>query len=143
MLRSVALIGFVGLLAAVLVAGPSVLAADAPKDPPPFVKIMEDNFSGKKNVHKAVKRAVEADSTDWADVEKLAKQYVAATQMVGQHGKTKPEKGSADSWAQLTAQFAAQGKELEGAVAKKDKEKVKATVEKMMETCEACHENHR
>lgn len=142
MLRSVALFGFVGLLAAVLLAGPSVFAADT-KDPPPFVKIMEDNFSGKKNVHKAVKRAVEADSTDWAEVDKLAKQYVAATQMVGQHAKTKPEKGGADSWAKLTGQFAAQGKELDGAVAKKDKEKVKATVEKLMETCEACHENHR
>ena len=43
----------------------------------------------------------------------------------------------------MTTQFAAQTKELEGAIAKKDKEKAKVTIEKLHETCEACHENHR
>ena len=59
------------------------------------------------------------------------------------HAKTKPEKGDDKSWAKLTEQFAAHAKELDDAVAKKDKEKVKGAIEKLHETCEACHENHR
>ncbi|HJZ89430.1 MAG TPA: cytochrome c [Gemmataceae bacterium] len=117
--------------------------ADAPGDPPPFLKIMEDNFSGKKNIHRALKRAVDADPTDWAEVDKLMKQYGDAAGFIGKHAKSKPEKGDEKSWGKLTAQFAAEAKELQTAVAKKDKEAAKNTLAKLNETCEACHENHR
>jgi hypothetical protein len=143
MQRSIALIGFLGLQAGVFVVGPSLIAADEPKDPPPFLKVMEDNFSGKKNVHRAIKKALDADTTDWTDVSNLMKQYSTAAAHVGAHAKTKPEKGDDKSWAKLTADFNATAKELDGAVAKKDKEKAKAVIEKLHETCEACHENHR
>jgi len=143
MLRTVALASFLGVQAGVLLFGPSLLTADEPKDPPPFLKLMEDNFSGKKNVHRAMKKALEADTTDWGDVATLMKQYSTAAQFVGQHAKTKPEKGDDKSWAKLSMEFAAQAKELDGAVAKKDKEKAKGVMEKLHETCEACHENHR
>src|SRR5829696_7675418 len=139
MLRSVALVAFLGVQAGVFLVGPSLLAAD----PPPFLKVMEDNFSGKKNVHKALKRQVDTDSTDWGEVAKLMKQYGTAAGFVGQHAKTKPEKGDDKSWAKLTTQFAGQAKELEAAITAKDKEKAKATLEKLNETCEACHEAHR
>ena len=59
MLRSVALVGFLAVQAGVFTLGPSLLAAE----PPPFLKVMEDNFSGKKNIHRAVKKAVDADAT--------------------------------------------------------------------------------
>src|SRR5262245_10469847 len=140
MLRSVALVAFLGAQAGVFLVGPAVLR---PEDPPPFLKLMEDNFSGKKNVHKAVKRQIDGESPDWGEVDKLMKQYAAAARFVGAHAKTKPEKGDDKSWAKMTAQFAAQAKELEGAIAKKDKETAKATLEKLNETCEACHEAHR
>jgi cytochrome c556 len=104
---------------------------------------MEDNFSGKKNVHKALKKAVDSDATDWVEVDKLMKQYSIAGGFVGMHAKTKPEKGDEKSWSKLTTQFAAQTKELQGAIGKKDKESAKVTIEKLHETCEACHENHR
>lgn len=143
MLRTVALASFLGVQAGVLLFGPSLVSADSPKDPPPFLKVMEDNFSGKKNVHRAMKKALEADSTDWADVGTLMKQYSTAAQFVGQHAKTKPEKGDEKSWAKLSGEFVAQAKELDSAVAKKDKEKAKGVMEKLHETCEACHENHR
>lgn len=139
MFRTVALVGFVALQAGVFFVGPSVLADESS----PFLKVMEDNFSGKKNVHKALKRQIDADSTDWGEVAKLIKQYAAAAQNVGTHSKDKPEKGDDKSWAKLTTQFAAQAKELETAVTAKDKEKAKATLEKLNETCETCHEAHR
>jgi cytochrome c556 len=90
-----------------------------------------------------MKKALEADSTDWGDVATLMKQYSTAAQFVGQHAKTKPEKGDDKSWAKLTTEFAAQAKELDAAVAKKDKEKAKGVMEKLHESCEACHEVHR
>jgi predicted TIM-barrel fold metal-dependent hydrolase len=139
MLRTVALVGFLAVQAGVFLVGPSLFAAD----PPPFLKVMEDNFSGKKNVHKAVKRQIDADATDWGELARLMKQYATAAGYVGAHAKTKPEKGDDKSWAKLTAQFAGQAKELEAAVTAKDKEKAKATLEKLNETCEACHEAHR
>jgi cytochrome c556 len=142
MLRSVALVGFLAALAGVWMVGPSVLAADA-KDPPPVLKLMEDNFAGKKNVHKALKKAVDTDPINWGDVGALVKQYSTAAEAVGAHAKIKPEKGDDKSWAKLTQQFAAQAKELDAAVAKKDKEGIKATMEKLHESCEACHEAHR
>jgi hypothetical protein len=142
MLRTVALAGFLGVQAGVLFFAPSLLAAgDSPDSP--FLKVMEDNFSGKKNVHKAVKKALEADSIDWTDVAKLMKQYGIAAQSVGQHAKSKPEKGDQASWAKLTTEFAAEAKDLDAAIAKKDKDKALGTIEKLHETCEACHENHR
>jgi hypothetical protein len=140
MSRSVALVGFLALQAGVFLVGPALLRAD---DPPPFLKVMEDNFSGKKNVHKAIKKAIDADSTDWGEVDKLMKKYAAAARNVGAHAKDKPEKGDDKSWAKLTVQFAGQAKELEAAVAAKDKEKAKATLEKLNDTCETCHEAHR
>jgi Cytochrome C' len=143
MLRSLALLGFLGAQAGVFLIGPSLVVADTPKDPPPFLKVMEDNFSGKKNVHRNLKKAVEADTTDWGEVATLMKQYSIAAGFVGQHAKTKPEKGDEKSWSKLTVQFAAEAKELDGAVAKKDKDKAIASLEKLHETCEACHENHR
>ena len=143
MLRSAALVGFLATLAGVWLVGPSLLAADEPKDPPPFLKVMEDNFSGKKNVHRALKKAVDADAIDWGEVGNLCKQYATAANHVGAHAKTKPEKGDDKSWAKLTEQFCAQAKELEAAVAKKDKEQIKGAIEKLHDTCEACHENHR
>jgi hypothetical protein len=143
MMRSVALVGFLGVQAGVFVFGPSLLAADEPKDPPPFLKVMEDNFSGKKNVHRLIKRALDSDSTDWADVSTHMKQYATAAQHIIQHAKTKPEKGDDKSWAKLTAEFGVHAKNLEDAVTKKDKEKAKGAIEKLHETCEACHENHR
>lgn len=143
MLRTVALVGFLSAQACVFLLGPSLVAKDAPKEPPPFLKVMEDNFSGKKNVHRALKKAVEADNVDWKDVDTLTKQYTTAAEYVTQHAKTKPEKGAQDSWAKLSMQFGAHAKELGAAVGKKDKEKTIGTIEKLHETCEACHENHR
>jgi len=143
MLRSAALVGFLAVQAGVWLVGPSLLAADEPKDPPPFLKVMEDNFSGKKNVHRALKKAVDADSIDWGEVGNLCKQYTTAAGQVGAHAKTKPEKGDEKSWAKLTEQFQTLSKELDAAVAKKDKEQIKGTMEKLHDTCEACHENHR
>src|SRR5262245_11902443 len=143
MLRSAALVGFLATLAGVWLVGPSLLAADEPKDPPPFLKVMEDNFSGKKNVHRALKKAVDADTIDWGEVGNLCKQYTTAANQVGAHAKTKPEKGDEKSWAKLTEQFCTLSKELDAAVAKKDKEQIKGTMEKLHDTCEACHENHR
>lgn len=143
MLRTVALAGFLGVQACVLLIGPSLVAADESKDPPPFLKVMEDNFSGKKNVHRAVKKGLEADSIDWTEVAKLMKQYGIAAQHVGAHAKTKPDKGDDKSWAKLTAEFAGHAKELDAAIAKKDKDKALGMIEKLHESCEACHENHR
>jgi Cytochrome C' len=143
MLRSAALVGFLAVQAGVWLVGPSLLAADEPKDPPPFLKVMEDNFSGKKNVHRALKKAVDADTIDWGEVGNLCKQYTTAANQVGAHAKTKPEKGDDKSWAKLTEQFQSLSKELDAAVAKKDKEQIKGTMEKLHDTCEACHENHR
>jgi hypothetical protein len=143
MLRSAALVGFLAVQAGVWLVGPSLLAADEPKDPPPFLKVMEDNFSGKKNVHRALKKAVDADTIDWGEVGNLCKQYTTAAGQVGAHSKTKPEKGDDKSWAKLTEQFQTLSKELDAAVAKKDKEQIKGTMEKLHDTCEACHENHR
>jgi cytochrome c556 len=143
MLRSIALVGFLAALAGVWLVGPSLLAADEPKDAPPFLKVMEDNFSGKKNVHKALKKAVDADPIDWGEVGSLTKQYTTAASFVGAHAKDKPEKGDDKSWAKLTTQFNTLSKDLDAAVVKKDKEQIKATIEKLQDTCEACHENHR
>jgi len=139
MKRFVALCGFLVLQAGLVAFGPSLFAAE----PPPFLKIMEDNFSGKKNVHRAVKKGLEADTTDWADITTLTKQYSTAAVQVTQHAKTKPEKGAAQSWEKLSMEFGVQAKALDAAVAKKDKEKAKAAIEKLHENCEACHENHR
>jgi Cytochrome C' len=143
MLRSAALVGFLAVQAGIWLVGPSLLAADEPKDPPPFLKVMEDNFSGKKNVHRALKKAVDADTIDWGEVGNLCKQYTTAAGQVGAHSKAKPEKGDDKSWAKLTEQFQTLSKELDAAVAKKDKEQIKGTMEKLHDTCEACHENHR
>jgi hypothetical protein len=142
MLRTIALVGFLGAQAGVFLFGPT-LFAQAPKEPPPFLKVMEDNFSGKKNVHRLIKRALDADNTDWADISTHMKQYATAAQHIIHHAKTKPEKGDEKSWAKLTVQFGTHAKELEDAVAKKDKEKAKGALEKLHETCEACHESHR
>lgn len=142
MLRVFALTGFLALQAAVLLVGPGVLSADE-KSPPPFLKVMEDHFSGKKNVHRNLKKALEADSVNWEDAAKLDKQYGEAASHVAQHAKTKPEKGDADSWGKLCSQFGGQAKELHAAVEKKDKAKAVTAIEKLHETCEACHENHR
>jgi cytochrome c556 len=100
-------------------------------------------FSGKGNVHKLLKKSVEAPKTDWADASKLVKKYSDTAELIGKYAKVKPEKGDAKGWAKLCEEFANQAKDLEKAVGAKDADASKAALAKLHDTCEKCHEDHR
>jgi cytochrome c556 len=116
--------------------------ADGKGDLPSIEDVMK-SFSGKGNVHKLLRKAVDAEKIDWEDAAKLMKKYSDTAVLIGKYGKVKPEKGAQAGWTKLCDEFAKQSKELEAAVGKKDKDASKTMLSKLNDTCEKCHEDHR
>ncbi len=116
----------------------SMLAANRAEGPD-IEEIMK-KLNKPKGLHKAVGKALDADSVDWATVAPMTKEYA---KLAGHLGKNKPEKGGAASWAKLCKAYADDAAALAAAAGKKDKASAKTAWGKLNKSCQECHDEHR
>ena len=131
-----------GLWLFAMIVGLTGVTNTAEADTPPGIEAVMENFSGKKNIHKQLKTALEGKE-DWEAIGKLTSKYAEVGAALNKLGTGKPEKGAQKDWAKLCKEFADLSKDLDAAAKKKDKNGVKGVLEKLTASCETCHENHR
>ena len=87
-----------------------------------------------------IRKGLNADSPDWPDLQKQAKELAT---LVDSLGKKEPPRGEKASWSKHTKDYLAETKALADAAQKKDKEGMIAVHIKLTKACTACHNAHR
>jgi hypothetical protein len=85
-------------------------------------------------------QALKADKPAWDTIQPQTKEYA---QLADDMGKHEPAKGSKESWAKFTVEFAGFAKDLDKAAQAKDKAAASAAHEDLVSSCNACHRQHR
>jgi hypothetical protein len=102
--------------------------------------IMAKVDRGPNALNKAIGKGLEADPPDWTTLQKQSSEYASVAADLGKH---EPPKGSPESWAKLTAAFAASTADLDRAAQAKDRDAALKAHEQLAGSCMACHREHR
>ena len=103
-------------------------------------QIMSRLAKGPNSMTPVIGKDLKAEKPDWDTIQGLTKEYA---QLAAQMGPETPPRGSAESWAKLTASFTASAEELNKAAIAKDKETALKAHESIANSCKACHQEHR
>ncbi len=87
-----------------------------------------------------IRKGLNADNPDWADLQKQAKELVTLVESLA---KKEPPHGEKASWAKFTKDYAADAKALADAGQKKSKDEMISAHTKITKVCKACHDAHR
>lgn len=101
--------------------------------------IMEKGFK-KGGLRQQIGKEFDKDKPDWAALVTKTKDFKG---LVEQLGKQQPPKGDAESWKTHTMLVLSEAQTLCECAEKKDQSKAKATVQKINDSCKACHDAHR
>jgi hypothetical protein len=115
-----------------------VLAQEAKT--PTVKQIMGKLNKEESSLTTVIAKGLNADKPAWDDIKKEAKEYATLTESLC---KNKPPKGDMDSWSKLTSAYAETAKTLASAADKNDKKTAKAALEKIQNSCRACHNVHK
>jgi len=85
-------------------------------------------------------KELQGEQPAWDTLQPQAKEYAELAVALG---KCDPPKGSKESWAKYTGDFAEMATALETAAQEKDREKAKAAHAKLEKSCKECHTAHR
>jgi cytochrome c553 len=88
----------------------------------------------------AIANNLKTDPPAWDTIQSQTTEYSHAASDVG---KSDPPKGSKESWAKLSAAFAASATALDKAAQAKDLAGARAVVTNLQGSCMACHQAHR
>lgn len=102
--------------------------------------IMSKLHKGENPPITAVKKGLQAEPPNWADVQKLTHDFAGLASSLS---KNDPPKGDKSSWVSLTKAYADTAGELDKAAQKKDKGAALAAHGKLAAACANCHKTHR
>lgn len=95
---------------------------------------------GRNGLTKALDAMLQAKEVNWDAVQATTKKMVPlATDL----GKRKPDKGTKESWAELTEVYADFATQLDAAAAKKDLAATKDNLHELNSSCNKCHGRHK
>lgn len=103
-------------------------------------EIMGKVNKGPTALFPTVRKGLNADAPDWADVQKQAKEIA---DLAAALAKKEPPRGEKSTWAKFTKDYAADTKALADAALKKDRNATIAAHAKLTKACAACHNAHR
>ena len=103
-------------------------------------EIMGKLNKGPKAMTLAIKRALQAPSPSWDEIQKETQEYANLVKALGQ---AEPPTGDKSSWEKLTSEYVASATALDQAVQKKDKSAALAAHGKITRSCLNCHKAHR
>lgn len=109
------------------------------KGGPSIERIMK-TVHGKRGLMKTLGTQLKAEKIDWIAVQASTKEILPLATALG---KRKPDKGSKESWAELTDIYADNAKELAAAAVKKDAVATKEFFEELNTSCQKCHTRHK
>ena len=103
-------------------------------------RIMARLNQGPGGLQNAIGSELKTEKTPWETIQPQTKEYA---QLAGDLGKHDPPKGSKESWAKLTAEYAGLADALDKAAQAKDKDAATAAHQDLASSCNACHRQHR
>jgi hypothetical protein len=103
-------------------------------------KIMARLARGPNSLTSVLGRELRATESPWETIQGQAGEYARLTVDLAKHT---PPKGTAESWARLTADYAGTASELDRAAQARDKEAALAAFGQLTSSCKACHKEHR
>jgi hypothetical protein len=105
----------------------------------PIGQLMNKLDKGPSSLN-AIANGLRANPPAWDTIQALTAEYAQAA---GELGKSDPPKGSKESWAKLTAAFAASATALDKATQAKDLAAAQGAETKIRGSCMECHQTHR
>jgi hypothetical protein len=111
-----------------------------PPQAPGIRQIMTKLAKGPNSLTPLLGAELKEEKPQWDTIQAQAKEYV---QLAKELGTYDPPKGSKDSWAKYTSEYAESAAELEKAVVAQDKESAVAAHGQLSNSCMACHNAHR
>ena len=103
-------------------------------------QIMIKLTKGPNSINELLRRELEEASPPWETIQGQAKEYATESALLGKYD---PSRGSKESWAKLTAEWAESAAELDKAAQAKDKDATKAAHVQLNTSCMGCHREHR
>ncbi len=103
-------------------------------------RIMSTLAKGPNSMTPVLGKDLAVDKPDWDVIQGLTKEYA---RLAGQMGAETPPRGTPESWAKLTGEFAAAAETMNKAAIAKDKAAALAAHQNISNSCKACHQEHR
>ena len=107
---------------------------------PKIKAIMVKLSKGKTSLTPVIGQELDSETPDWTTIQPQTREYHALTIDMA---KEEPAKGSKDSWAKLSGDYAALAADLEKAAEAKNRDAAKDVHGKISASCKACHDQHR
>jgi hypothetical protein len=95
---------------------------------------------GPNSLTPVIGKELETDPPPWETIQAQTKEYAKLAEALGLND---PPKGTRESWATLTADFAATAAELDKAAQARDEDAALAAHGKLEVSCMSCHREHR
>jgi hypothetical protein len=126
-----------GLVLAVV----AVLAGAAlAQDKTPSIKDIMSRLNKPGGLYPSISKELKADDTDWDEVHDQSKTFA---KLAAELAKNTPPKGSPESWAKLTKEYADNARSLEQAAARRDRSAANAARARLgNDACKVCHKEH-
>lgn len=102
--------------------------------------IMTKLAKGPNSLTPVLGKALKEAEPAWETIQEQSKEYAL---LAAEMGKLDPPKGSKESWAKLTADYAESAADLEKAASAKDKDAALTAHGQLANSCMACHREHR
>lgn len=106
----------------------------------PITQLMFKVASGPESLTYLIGRELRTDPPAWDKIQAQAKEFV---ELAGTLGKYDPPRGSKESWAKFTSDYASNAATLERAAKAKDKTAAVAAQEVLKNACQECHKEHK
>lgn len=107
---------------------------------PTVKEVMKKAHDNKSGLRAQIKTEAEKASPDWADIQKMTKEFV---ELASALESNKPGKGDVAGWTKQCQGYVTLVKALETAAGKKDAAAMKAANDKIIRYCGGCHKAHR
>jgi hypothetical protein len=95
---------------------------------------------GPKSLTPEIGNALSQNPPPWKTIQGQTKEF---SRLASEMGKYNAPKGAKRSWIKLTTAYAESASELDRAAAAKDKDAAKVAHDRLKNSCNACHQQHR
>jgi hypothetical protein len=103
-------------------------------------QIMGKLAKGPTSLTPVIGGELKQDPPPWETIQGQAKEYAVLASELGKHD---PPKGSKESWAKLTSDYAGSAGDLDKAAQQMDKAAALVAHDQLSNACNACHREHR
>lgn len=119
---------------------PTNPAPGGPVQPPGIRQIMGKLAKGPNSLTPVLGKELKEAEPPWETIQGQAKEYA---RLAADLATFDPPKGSKESWAKLTADYAGSAADLDKAAQVKDKDATLAAHTQLANSCTSCHREHR